>query len=175
MAVWKWQYLDIEDGVFQKFGKDPQKNLNIDIYFKYMNRINRTSSIYFKCQIDRALNIFYYMAVWKWQYLDTEDGVFHKFGKDPQKNLNIDIYFKYMKRINRTSSIDFKCQIDRALNIFYYMAVWKWQYLDTEDGVFHKFGKDPQKNLKIKIYFKYMNRINRTSSIDFRCQIDRAL
>ena len=39
MAVWKWQYLDIEDGVFQKFGTDPQKNLVLEIYFKYMNSI----------------------------------------------------------------------------------------------------------------------------------------
>ena len=130
MAVWKWQYLDIEDGVFHKFGKDPQKNLNIDIYFKYMNRINRTSSIYFKCQIDRALQIIHFMAVWKWQYLDIEYRLFHKFGTDHKINLNIEICFTTVEWCTRIPSIDFKCQIDWALNIFHFMAVWKWQYLD---------------------------------------------
>ena len=29
----------MENGVFHKFGKDAQKNVNIEIYFKYMNSI----------------------------------------------------------------------------------------------------------------------------------------
>ena len=31
----------MENGVFHKFEKDPQKNINVDIYFKYMNSISQ--------------------------------------------------------------------------------------------------------------------------------------
>ena len=134
---------------FINLGRTLSKNLNIEIYFKYMNRINRTSSIDFKCQIDWALKTFHSMAVWKWQYLDIEYRLFHKFGMDPQKNLNIEICFTTVEWCNRIPTIDFKCQIDQNLKIFNSMAIWKWQYLDIEYRLFHKYRTDHQKNLNI--------------------------
>ena len=148
MAVWKWQYLDIEDRVFHKFGTVTQKKSTHTNLFYYDRMMWQDP--YNRFHISNWLSPpFFFMAVWKWQYLDIEDGVFQKFGTDPQKNLKHTFILNTWTVFNRNSSIDFKCQIDRALNSVHFMGVWKWQYLDIEDRVFHKFGTDPQKNLNL--------------------------
>ena len=56
----------------------------------------------FMCQIDRAMNVSLHDRL-KMRFKKIENGTFNKFGKAPQKYLNIGIYYKYFRLLKQDS------------------------------------------------------------------------
>ena len=84
----------------------------------------------------------------------VDDGVFNKFRKDPEQNLDIGISFNTSELINITPTIDFTYQLNGSSPYFLkfhghlkitivFRKSTHVKFFYIEDSVFHIFGNDP--------------------------------